>query len=190
MKSVEEYKEIIKPFLGDKRYHHSVCVCESAVALAKKYGADVNKAAVAGILHDIMKDLSSDDQLKMIMRYDIVLSDVERSAHKLWHAMLACAYLENELGIDDREILDAVRYHTTARANMTLLDKVLFIADFISDDRDYPGVESMRKAAKISLEEAMVQGITFNIRDLSDNFRPIHPDTFSAYNQLVLMYKL
>lgn len=189
MKTVEEYKNIVRPFLGDKRYHHSVCVSESAGALAEKYGADVYKAEVAGILHDIMKDMPPEDQLMMMTRYDIILSDVERSAQKLWHAMLAAAYLENELQITDRDILNAVRYHTTARENMSLLEKVLFIADFISADRDYSGVETMRHAAQVSLEEAMLEGITFNLKDLAENYRPIHPDTVLAYNQIVLKYK-
>lgn len=189
MKTVEEYKNIVRPFLGDKRYRHSVCVSESAGALAEKYGADVYKAKVAGILHDIMKDMPPEDQLMMMTRYDIILSDVERSAQKLWHAMLAAAYLENELQITDRDILNAVRYHTTARENMSLLEKVLFIADFISADRDYSGVETMRHAAQVSLEEAMLEGITFNLKDLAENYRPIHPDTVLAYNQIVLKYK-
>ncbi len=189
MKTMQAYQDIIKPFMGEKRFYHSVCVCKSAVSLAKKYGADQERAAVAGILHDIMKDVPPEQQLKMMMRYDIVLSDVERSAQKLWHAMLGAAYIENELEISDREILDSVRYHTTARENMTLLEKVLFIADFISEDRDYTGVENMRRAANVSLEEAMVEGITFNIKDLAQGYKPIHPDTIAAYNQVVLKYK-
>ncbi len=189
MKSIESYQEIIRPFLGEKRFYHSVCVSESAVNLAKKYDANEQKAAVAGILHDIMKDTPPEEQLKMMTRYDIVLSDVERRAPKLWHAMLGAAFLEAELGISDREILDSVRYHTTARENMSFLEKVIFIADFISADRDYPGVENMRRAANVSLEEAMVEGMTFNIKDLAASYRPIHPDTIAAYNQVVLMYK-
>ena len=189
MKDLESYQEIIKPFLGEKRFYHSVCVSKSAVDLAKKYGADEKKAAVAGILHDIMKDTPPDEQLKMMTRYDIVLSDVERRAPKLWHSMLGAAYLEHELNITDREILDAVRYHTTGRANMAPLEKVIFIADFISADRDYPGVDNMRRAANVSLEEAMVEGMTFSIKDLASSYRPIHPDTISAYNQVVMMYK-
>jgi putative HD superfamily hydrolase of NAD metabolism len=183
------YREIIKPLLSEKRYYHSLCVSETAVKLAEKYCADVKKAEVAGILHDIMKDLSPDEQLKMMTRYDIVLSDVERTAQKLWHAMLGAAYIEDKLGITDREILNAVRYHTTGRANMTALEKVLYIADFISEDRDYDGVEGMRKAAGVSLEQAMVEGMTFSILDLARRYKPIHPDTVAAYNQVVLAYK-
>jgi len=188
--SKTDYKAIIKPFLSEKRYHHSICVSEEAVRLAKKYGANENKAEVAGILHDIMKDLPPNEQLIMMTRFDIVLTDVERNAPKLWHAMLGAAYLENELHIADSEILNAVRYHTTGRADMILLDEVLFIADFISADRDYPGVEELRKAADVSLEEAMIEGITFTIKDLAQFYKPIHPDTIAAYNQVVLKYKL
>ncbi len=189
MKDLQAYKEIIKPFLSDKRYYHSVCVSNAAAELAQKYGADAEKAALAGILHDIMKETPSNEQLKMMTRYDIILTAVERRAPKLWHSMLGSAYLEHELNITDREILDAVRYHTTGRANMSLLEQVVFVADFISEDRDYDGVENLRKAANVSLEEAMVEGLAFSIKDLSFSYRPIHPDTISAYNQVILLYK-
>lgn len=189
MKTMEEYRAIVKPFLEKERFYHSVCVSQAAVGLAKQNGSDPRKAEVAGILHDIMKELPPTEQLKMMTRYDIILSDVERSSPKLWHAILGAAYLEHELHITDREILDPVRYHTTGRANMTLPEKVLFIADFISADRDYPGVENLRKAAQSSLEDAMVEGLRFNIQDLSGNYRPIAPDTIDAYNQVVLKYK-
>ena len=184
-----DYKAIIKPFLSEKRYHHSVCVSEEAVRLAKKYGANEEKAEIAGILHDIMKDIPHDEQLKMMTHFDIVLTDVERSAQKLWHAMLGAAYIENELHITDPEIINAVRYHTTGRADMTLLDEVLFIADFISADRDYAGVEELRNAADMSLEQVMIEGISFTIKDLVQGYKPIHPDTIAAYNQVVLKYK-
>ena len=186
MRTLEEYKAIIKPLLTQKRYHHSVCVEKEAVRLAKKYGANVEKASVAGILHDIMKDLPSQEQLKMMVQFDIILTEVERSAQKLWHAKLGAAYIEKELQIEDREILDAVRYHTTGRENMTLLDQVLFIADFTSEDRDYPGVEDMRKAADSSLQDAMLHGMQFTIQDLAECYKPIHPDTIAAYNQVCL----
>lgn len=187
--NLEEYKAVIKPLLSEKRYYHSVCVARAAKELALKYGADAGKAETAGILHDIMKDLPPEQQLAKMERYGISLTDVERSAQKLWHAMLGAAYLKNELHIDDREILDAVRYHTTGRRNMTLLDKILFIADFISADRDYPGVDKLRKAAQISLEEAILEGFCYTITDLADDRKPIHPDTIDAYNQTALAYR-
>ena len=187
---INEYKKIIKPFLSEKRYHHSLCVYEEAVSLAKKYGVNEEKAGLAGILHDIMKDIPPAEQLKMMTQFDIILSDVERSAQKLWHAILGAAYIENKLNITDVEVINAVRYHTTGRANMTMLDKILFIADFISADRDFDGVEDLRRTAQISLEQAMLEGVTYTIKDLAGSYKPIHPDTISAYNQAVLKYKL
>ncbi len=184
--NLEDCKKIIRPFLSDKRFYHSVCVSKAAKELARKYGADAEKAETAGILHDIMKDLPPEQQLAKMKEYGIRLTDVERSAQKLWHAMLGAAYLKNELHVEDPEILDAVRYHTTGRKNMTLLDKILFIADFISADRDYPGVEKLRSAAQVSLTEALMEGFCYTIADLANGRKAIHPDTIEAYNQTAL----
>ena len=186
---IKKYKAVVKPLLSEKRYYHSMCVSRKAKELAEKYGADADKAETAGILHDIMKDTPQDEQLKLMARFGITLTDVERAAPKLWHAMLGAAYIENVLKIKDKEILDAIRYHTTGRADMTLLDKILFIADFISEDRDYEGVDKLREAASVSLEEVMVEGMTFTIRELLEMRKAIHPDTIAAYNRTVLSYK-
>ena len=184
--NLESYKTAIRGFLGEKRYYHSICVARAAVQLARLYGADETKAEIAGILHDIMKELPPEEQKKRMQQYGISLSQVEQSSQKLWHAMLGAEYIRRELGVTDSEILQAVRYHTTGRENMTLLDKVLFIADFISDDRDYPGVETLRETAKNSLEQAMIEGIAFTVKELADAQLPIHPDTIAAYNQTIL----
>ena len=127
-----------------------------------------------------------EEQLKRMTRYDIVLTEVERSGQTLWHAMLGAAYVEQELHIEDQDILNAIRYHTTGRAHMTLLEKVLFVADFTSSDRDYPGVEEIRKAARKSLLAAMLSGMTYTIQDLAERRLAIHPDTIAAYNEAVL----
>ena len=104
-----DYKEIIRPKLTPKRYFHSLCVAEEAVILAEKYGCDTKKAYVAGILHDIMKDISREEMLKMFKDFDIILTDVEKQAPKLWHAILGSEYIRRELKIDDEEAdLDAL----------------------------------------------------------------------------------
>lgn len=182
----EEYRKIIRPLLSEQRFHHSLCVSRAAKELALRYGADAEKAEIAGLLHDIMKDLPQEEQLALMGRYGIRLTELERSAPKLWHAMLGAAYIKNELKIDDAEILDAVRYHTTGRENMTRMDKVLFIADFISADRDYPGVEALRAAAKKDLDTAMLEGMAYTIGDLAKQRKAIHPDTIAAYNRITL----
>ena len=184
--TVEDYKKIIRPMMGDKRYIHSVNVSAEAVRLAEKYGADVEKAAVAGILHDITKELDSQKQLQIIQSGDIILSDVEKNAEKLWHAISGSVYIHKELGIDDEDIINAVRYHTTARAGMSLLEKVVFLADFTSVERDYPDIGVIREKAEISLEEGMLYGIRFTLNKLLSIDRCLSIDAVEAYNEILL----
>ncbi len=174
----------IRERLSDFRYFHSLGVAESAGYLAEKYGYDTKTAYTAGLAHDVLKELSKEEYMKLFETEKIVLSDVERSAPKLWHAMAGAVYLQKNYGFSD-EIITAVRYHTTGRAGMGLLEKILFIADFISADRSYNGVEEMRKRAEISLEYAMEEGLRFTIEDLARECRPIHPDTVACYNEIL-----
>lgn len=179
-------KEIIKEKLTPKRYEHSIKVSEEAVRLAKKYGADPEKAQVAGVLHDIMKDTPADVQLGIINEFGEVLTNVQKSSKKLWHAIAGALYIENILKIEDKDIIDAVKYHTTSKPNISKLGKVIFIADFTSADRDYDGVDMMRNAANESLEKAMEEGLSFTIKDLSNRKLPIDENTFLSYNEIIL----
>ncbi len=186
MLSVKEYQKIIKPHLSDKRYRHSCEVAKAAKRLAKKYGADPDKAEIAGILHDIMKDTDKDEQLKIMDRFGIILNDIEAVTPNLWHQISGAAYVENELNITDPDIVNPIRWHTSGKKDMTLMEKVVFIADFISDDRDYKGVDKMREVAKESLDKAIIEGLSFTISDLAQSEKAIVQDTFNAYNDAVL----
>ncbi|NMP37917.1 MAG: HD domain-containing protein [Clostridiales bacterium] len=181
----EEFKEILQKRLSTPRYIHSLNVAQTARELAIKYGADPEKAYTAGLLHDILKDDEKSAQREYLERNGVILTGSERLAPKLWHAMGAQIYLKQQLGIEDAEILSAVRWHTTARAGMSVLEKVLYIADFISADRVYDGVERMREKAAQSLETAMLEGLQFTIIELANAERTIHPDTLAAYNETV-----
>lgn len=178
-------KEDIRKRLSSGRYYHSVCVSESCVKLAEKYGGDVSKALIAGIGHDVFKELPREQMLAFLKSENIVLSDIELNAPKLWHAIGGAAYLKKQYELSD-DIVSAVRYHTTGKTGMTLLEKILYTADFISEDRDYNGVDTVRKLADISLESAMAEGLRFTVEDLSRKGVPIHPDTFEAYNEIML----
>ncbi len=182
----EKYKKILKSSLNEKRYHHSLCVADEAKRLAEKYGGDTEKCYLAGLLHDITKNLPDTEHLKIFEAFGIMLSVVERNANKLWHAMSGEAYLRNVLGIADEEILDAVRYHTTAKANMSLTAKILYLADFTSLDRDYDDVEVIREYVNQSLDKAFIYALQYSITDLAERERAIHPDTLNAYNQAIL----
>lgn len=186
MLSVKEYQKIIKPHLSDKRYRHSCEVAKAAKRLAKKYGADPDKAEIAGILHDIMKDTPKDEQLKIMNRFGIILNDIEAVTPNLWHQISGAAYVEHELDIKDPEIISPIRWHTSGKKDMTLMEKVVFIADFVSDDRDYKGVDKMRAIAKESLDKAIIEGLSFTISELAQNEKAIISDTFDAYNDAVM----
>lgn len=182
----QSYIELLRSKLSDYRMIHSLEVAKSAVYLAKKYGGDREKMYLAGLLHDILKEADKEETFFYVNKYGIKLTKLEEVTPKLWHAIVGAEYIKNELGIDDDEIITAVRYHTTGRADMTLSDKILFIADFISADRDYNGADEMRQRAEISLEHAMDMGLSFTITDLVENGRPVHPDTIDAYNDIKL----
>ena len=184
--NLEYYKGIIKERMGDKRYIHSVNVARAAKYLEEKYGADVEKAVIAGILHDVTKETPYDIQLKIMQENGIILDSVQQVSPKLWHAISGSVYVKTQLGITDAEILNAIRYHTSGRENMSLLEKVIFVADFIGEERDYKGVDVMRKKAESSLDEAMLYGVTFSITDLAARQCAIDQNTLALYNQLII----
>lgn len=183
---MSDYKKIIKSRMSEYRYVHSVNVSQEAKRLAKLYGADEEKAAIAGILHDITKETPKDEQLKIIVDSGIILDDVQLNAPKLWHGISGSVYVKNNLGIDDEDILNAIKYHTTGRANMSLLEKIIFVADFTSEERTYKGVSTMRKKSRKSLENAMLYGFKFTFTDLSKRELSIHPDELACYNEIIL----
>ena len=182
----EALKAILQKRLNEKRYYHSLCVADEAKRLAEKYGGDSEKSYLAGLLHDITKNAPDEEHLQIFKEFGIILSDVEQNAKKLWHAMSGALYVKNILEINDPETIDAIRYHTTAKADMSLPAKILYLADFTSKDRDYEDVDVIREYVDESLEKAFVYALEYSITDLVNQGRAIHPDTVQAYNQAVL----
>lgn len=174
--------------LSEHRYTHSLEVARSAVTLCERFGGDREKAYAAGLMHDVLKEQEKTEALAYFAAHGVTLTPTELHAPKLWHAMAGAIFLKENYGFDD-DIISAVRYHTTGKENMTQLEKILFVADFISADRDYPGVEDMRERAESSLELTMEEGLRFTIYELSSEGRPIHPDTVACYNQILLRNK-
>ena len=186
MNDSNNYINIIKQRLDSYRFNHSICVAECAKKLAAKYGCDEEKAYVAGILHDVMKNTPAEEQLDFFKEHRVELTDVEKSNPKLYHAISGAYFVKDVLKINDAQIFHAIRYHTTGRAGMSLLEKVIFIADFISDDRDYNGIEEIRQAAWESLEKAMMIGLDFTIKEIVGRRQTLHPDSVDLYNELIL----
>ena len=181
------YRRLLREKLGDYRLRHSFCVADSARQLAERYGFDPDRAYTAGLLHDVMKDTDKKEMLLFMTDAGVALTEAELHNAKLWHAMAGEAFLRKKLHITDEEILCAVRYHTTGRGGMGLLEKIIYIADYISADRDYNGVEKMRTLAENSLESAMMFGLTFTISELCSKEQVIHPDSVDCYNDLCVL---
>lgn len=172
--------------MGDYRYIHSCNVAEEAVILAKLYGCDEEKAYTAGILHDITKEFPKEEQLQIIRDGGIILDDVQKNAPKLWHSVSGSVYIQTHLGLTDEDVINAIRYHTTGRANMSLLEKIIYTADYTSAERSYNGADVMREKSRSSLEDAMIFSCQFTLQNLSEKQAAIHPDQLFCYNDLVL----
>ena len=151
--------------------------------LARRWGADQEKARRAGILHDITKYLEMDEQLQLCRKYGIVLDDLEQRAVKLLHAKTGACVARDVFGVSD-DIYSAIFWHTTGKANMTLLEKILYIADYMEPTRDFPGVERLRKLAYEDLDRAVLAGCEMSIQEMADRGLPVHSNTLQARDWL------
>lgn len=179
----ELLRAYLRPMMREKRYLHSLGVERQAVYLARKYGVSPRKAAIAGLLHDLCKDLDQGDMLQKIRESGIINGIDFAAQPQLIHGYAAPLVMEERLGIDDPEILDAARYHTTGRANMSPLEQVVYLADLTSEERDYPDIEETRSHVEHSLEDGMAYALRYTICHLKRLGQPVCPDTQAAYQQ-------
>lgn len=185
MYNIKEYTKLIRERLSDYRFYHSLCVAESAKELARRYGADEEKAETAGILHDITKESSKAEQLDMIKKAKMTITPLEMSQERFYHQISGAAYAKVILGINDDEILNAIRYHTTGRENMSLIEQIVYLADFISADRDYDDVDIMRQKVDAGREEGLLYAASYTIKSVTKKQSILHPDTVNAYNWII-----
>lgn len=183
-----EALQLVKAQITDKRYVHTLGVAESAVELAERFGADIKKAELAAIFHDYAK-FRPKEEMKQIIIEQNMSKDLLDFHSELWHAPVGAYLVKKEAGINDQEILDAIAYHTTGRIGMTLLEKVVYLADYIEPGRSFPGVDEVREVAKKSLDLAMIQAVRNTIAFLMNKKQAIYPDTFYTYNDFILNLK-
>ena len=159
MSDRDYYKKLrkkVKDVMTKARYEHTLGVEFTAASLAMRYEVDIDKAEVAGLLHDCAKCIDDDDARDDCKKYDIKLTEVEKRNPFLIHSKLGAVYAEKLYGIDDEEIISAIRFHTTGKPDMTLLEKIIYIADYIEPGRDKaPNLQEIRKMAFIDIDEAM-----------------------------------
>ncbi|MGI6211002.1 MAG: bis(5'-nucleosyl)-tetraphosphatase (symmetrical) YqeK [Anaerovoracaceae bacterium] len=167
--------EYLKEHLSEKRRKHIQGVADTAVKLAEQYGEDPEKARIAALYHDMFKERDLDD---LVRKYG--LPDYYLGKRNLAHSKVAAAYMEQELGITDRDLINAVSYHTTGRAGMSKLEKILYLADSIEPGRHYNGVARLRKLAFRDLDSAVLYSASSTEKYLKQKGSPVDPDTTEA----------
>ncbi|WP_166238444.1 bis(5'-nucleosyl)-tetraphosphatase (symmetrical) YqeK [Paenibacillus turpanensis] len=182
--SRNEIAESVKSQMPEKRWLHTLGVIESAKVLAERYGADPVKADLAALMHDVAKFWPIEKQREWIVEYGL-RSDVLDYDKELWHAPVGAEAAKRMYGIQDEEVLDAIRYHTSGREHMTLLDKVVCLADYIEPGRSFPGVEQIRLIAERSLEKSLAAAFGTTIQFLIGKEKRIYPLTVLARNGLL-----
>lgn len=186
---VGEIKDILKIRLSKKRYVHSLDVAQTAEKLAERYNGDRERAYLAGLVHDICKEIPIGEQLEMAMECGRDFSPAEQLIPPLYHSAAGAWYCENVLDIKDEDILNAVRYHTAARDGMSLLEEIIYIADLTSEDRTYKDVGKMRRLSMENLQEAMLAALSFSVRDVVGKNSLLPDNTVRAYNYYVSLLR-
>lgn len=189
MMTEEQIKKKLKTYINAKRFTHTIGVLELAKELAKRYDISVDQASVAALLHDCAKELSGPELLKIAKAHEITVDRLIREEPQLLHGPVGAIVAKRDFGIMDKVILDAIHYHTTGRKKMTPLDKLIYLADFIEPNRNYPGVDRLRKLAQINLDRAVLEALNESLSYLIKKGRVMHKCTVSARNDMIFNLK-
>ncbi len=180
-------KEKLQASLKPSRYEHSLRVAKTAKKLAKQYGADVEKAKIAGLLHDCAKGLVLEEQQQEAIRGELSIMEDQMifMDDKLMHAFVGSYLAKRDYGVYDPEILSAIRSHTVGNENMSKLDKIIFLADYIEPGRDFPGVGHLREVAFEDLDQGVLEAMNGTISHLARSGLLIHPESILSRNALI-----
>jgi len=180
---LRQLRPVALSYLKGKRVPHVLGTEQEAIRLAQRYGADVQKARVAALLHDCTKKLEMDEQMALCRHYDIPLNELEQKALKLLHSKTGAEIARDVFGVDE-EIYRAIYWHTTGRAGMTLLEKILYLADYIEPTRDFDGVDELRRACYEDLDAGLEMGLSMTVEEMHQRGNPVHPATLEALDDL------
>ncbi len=182
MSKYEKFYSMIIQDIGQWRFEHSLRTAECACVLAEKWGADPEQAFAAGIFHDCGKIQDRDEQRKEALKYEELSDYWGLKSFNVLHAKLGVILARERYGITNDDVLNAISYHTTGRAGMSILEKVIFVSDCIELGRTFDGVENIRAAAQQNIDEAVCLICARTIAQLSEKFLFIEYHTFEAYN--------
>ena len=184
--TIEKVQRIVEGRLSPKRFAHTLGVVDMAKRLANHYGAPVEQVEVAALLHDAMKESPLQEMQSLVMKAQIPVDSEVLENGALLHGPAGAAYAKLELHIQDESICEAIRVHTLGSTHMSVLDKIIFLADYIEPNRDFPGVEELRTLAFTDLNAAVIRAYDGTIRHLLDQGLSIHVDTIRGRNSVLL----
>ena len=181
-----ELKEIVKSKMSLKRFTHTLGVVEMSEKLAKIYNADIEKCKVAALLHDICKEMDM-EYIKNICKNNFMneLSEEDLENNEILHGFAGAYYVKNELGVNDKEILNAIKYHTIGAKNMTLVEKIVYIADAIEYGRNYPSVVEIREETFKNLDKGILMEIEHKKKYLESIGKKSHPNTYKFKKEIL-----
>ncbi len=169
--------------LDKERYQHTLGVAYTAADLAMRYRLDPERLFTAGLLHDCAKNIPNEEKYELCKKYKIKLNEVEKRAPYLLHSKLGAYIAEHDFGIDDEEILNAIRYHTTGRPDMSLTEKIIYIADYIEINRkEAPDLTDVREMAFTDIDSAIRKVLSDTLKYLSEGDRLVDPTTKETYD--------
>ena len=177
---LKEAKALARSRMGDKRFEHTLNVKKMAVKMAKHYGVDPDQAALAALLHDTAKEMPAAQQLELLRSHPDLAEDAENRPAPVWHGICAAILARTEWGVTDEAVLSAVACHTAGKPGMTLLDKILFLADMTSAERDFDGVESLRRLAFEDIDRAMLAALNESVSFVKHGGKPLDPMSAAA----------
>lgn len=177
----EELIEEVKKTMSKKRFKHVLGVEQTAIQLAREYAADVEKASIAALLHDVAKEQTEEEMRDIVISENLNL-DLLQFGSQVWHAPVGAVLAQREYGVTDSEILEAIEYHTTAAPEMTLIAQIIYVADYIEPGRSHDEAKKARELATNSLRGAVRYEITHTIKHLVENEKQIYPKSIDAYN--------
>lgn len=180
----QKARRLAKKRLSAKRYQHTLNVRRMAVKLAKRWGADPEKAALAALLHDTAKELPREEMLQILNDNAIMAENAQNRPLPVWHGICAAILAQTQWGVEDEEVLSAIRCHTTGKPGMSLLDEIVFLADMTSAERDYPEVDYLRKLEKEDIHRAMREALEMNLHWLEESGKPVDEETRAALEDL------
>ena len=180
----QKARRLAKKRLSAKRYQHTLNVRRMAVKLAKHWGADPEKAALAALLHDTAKELPREEMLQILKDNAIMAENAQNRPSPVWHGICAAILAQTQWGVEDEEVLSAIRCHTTGKPGMSLLDEIVFLADMTSAERDYPEVDYLRKLEKEDIHQAIREALEMNLHWLEESGKPVDEETRAALEDL------